>query len=87
MVITVKPLHNFFAPRLKEMPGLISSLPGSPAKVAVNLSEPYPPSWSESESVDLRTARLRVRATTSKRSGEKRSSSYHKACVERGEIS
>lgn len=32
MVITVKPLHNFFAPRLKELPGLISSLPGAPAK-------------------------------------------------------
>jgi hypothetical protein len=33
--ITVEPLHNFFAPRLKELPGLISSLPGAPAKAAV----------------------------------------------------
>jgi hypothetical protein len=28
--ITIKPLHNFFAPRLTELPGLISSLPGAP---------------------------------------------------------
>lgn len=35
MAITVKPLHNFFAPRLNELPGLISSLPGAPAKAAV----------------------------------------------------
>ena len=35
MVVTVKPLHNFFAPRLKELPGLISSLPGAPANAAV----------------------------------------------------
>ena len=35
MVITVKPLHNFFGPRLNELPGLISSLPGAPAKAAL----------------------------------------------------
>jgi hypothetical protein len=28
--ITIEPLHNFFAPRLDELPGVISSLPGSP---------------------------------------------------------
>jgi hypothetical protein len=28
--ITVRPLHNFFAPRLAELPGLVSSLPGGP---------------------------------------------------------
>src|SRR4030095_6654476 len=28
--ITVTPLHNFFAPRLNELPGLVSSLPGAP---------------------------------------------------------
>jgi hypothetical protein len=29
-VITVTPLHNLFAPRLAEIPGLVSSLPGAP---------------------------------------------------------
>ena len=29
-VITVTPLHNFFARRLGELPGLVSSLPGAP---------------------------------------------------------
>jgi hypothetical protein len=28
--ITVTPLHNFFAPRLESLPGLVSSLPGAP---------------------------------------------------------
>jgi hypothetical protein len=28
--ITVTPLHNHFAPRLEELPGLIPSLPGAP---------------------------------------------------------
>jgi hypothetical protein len=28
--ITVTELHNFFAPRLDELPGIVSSLPGSP---------------------------------------------------------
>jgi hypothetical protein len=28
--ITVMPLHNLFAPRLEELPGLITSLPGAP---------------------------------------------------------
>jgi hypothetical protein len=28
--ITVTPLHNLFAPRLQELPGLIPSLPGAP---------------------------------------------------------
>ncbi len=35
MAITLKPLHNLFAPRLNELPGLISSLPGAPAAAAV----------------------------------------------------
>jgi hypothetical protein len=30
MEITVTPLHNFFAPRLNELPGLVSTLPGAP---------------------------------------------------------
>jgi hypothetical protein len=30
--ITVTPLHNLFAPRLEELPGLISSLPGAPSR-------------------------------------------------------
>jgi hypothetical protein len=29
--ITVTPLHNLFAPRLDELPGLVGSLPGAPA--------------------------------------------------------
>lgn len=29
-VITIMPLHNFFAPRLKELPSLVASLPGAP---------------------------------------------------------
>jgi hypothetical protein len=32
--ITVTPLHNLFAPRLDELPDLIPSLPGAPAKRA-----------------------------------------------------
>jgi hypothetical protein len=28
--ITITPLHNFFAPRLDELPGLVSALPGGP---------------------------------------------------------
>jgi hypothetical protein len=28
--ITVTPLQNFFAPRLAELPGVVSSLPGEP---------------------------------------------------------
>ena len=28
--ITITPLHNFFAPRLEELPGLASRLPGGP---------------------------------------------------------
>jgi hypothetical protein len=31
--ISITPLHNFFAPRLEELPGLIPSLPGSPGLV------------------------------------------------------
>jgi len=34
MEITVQPLHNFFAPRLQELPGLIASLPGAPGRVS-----------------------------------------------------
>jgi hypothetical protein len=28
--ITIKPLHNLFAPRLAELPGLVDRLPGAP---------------------------------------------------------
>ena len=28
--ITITPLHNLFAPRLNELPGLVDSLPGKP---------------------------------------------------------
>jgi hypothetical protein len=28
--ITVTPLHNFFGPRLAELPGLVGTLPGAP---------------------------------------------------------
>jgi hypothetical protein len=28
--ITIKPLHNLFAPRLQELPGLVNGLPGAP---------------------------------------------------------
>jgi hypothetical protein len=28
--ITIKPLHNLFAPRLEELPGLVDGLPGAP---------------------------------------------------------
>jgi hypothetical protein len=28
--ITVTPLHNLFAPRLEELPGVVSALPGAP---------------------------------------------------------
>jgi hypothetical protein len=28
--ITIKPLHNLFAPRLSELPGLLEGLPGAP---------------------------------------------------------
>jgi hypothetical protein len=31
--ITVTPLHNLFAPRLEELPGLVPSLPGAPDAV------------------------------------------------------
>ena len=30
--ITVNPLHNLFAPRLEELPGLVGSLPGAPGR-------------------------------------------------------
>jgi hypothetical protein len=33
MTITVTPLHNFFAPRLTELPALVASLPGAPGEV------------------------------------------------------
>jgi hypothetical protein len=32
MEITVTALHNFFAPRLDELPGLVRSLPGAPRR-------------------------------------------------------
>ena len=28
--IAITPLHNFFAPRLEELPGLVAALPGGP---------------------------------------------------------
>jgi hypothetical protein len=28
--ITIKPLHNLFAPRVSELPGLLDGLPGAP---------------------------------------------------------
>jgi hypothetical protein len=31
--ITVTPLHNFFGPRLAELPGLVGTLPGAPHSV------------------------------------------------------
>jgi hypothetical protein len=34
MTITVTPLHNFFAPRLNELPALVASLPGAPGAVS-----------------------------------------------------
>jgi hypothetical protein len=38
-VITITPLHNFFAPRLNELPGLLNSLPGAPTtERAINVS-------------------------------------------------
>jgi len=33
-VISVTPLHNFFGPRVDELPDLVSSLPGAPSTVA-----------------------------------------------------
>ena len=33
--IKVTPLHNLFAPRLEELPGLVSSLPGAPSREGV----------------------------------------------------
>ena len=33
MTITVTPLHNFFAPRLNELPALVPSLPGAPSAI------------------------------------------------------
>jgi hypothetical protein len=35
--ITVTPLHNLFAPRLEELPPLVSSLPGAPSREAARL--------------------------------------------------
>jgi hypothetical protein len=32
MTIAVTPLHNFFAPRLAELPTLVASLPGAPSE-------------------------------------------------------
>jgi hypothetical protein len=32
--ITVTPLHNLFAPRLEELPGVVSALPGAPRSAA-----------------------------------------------------
>ena len=38
MTIAVTPLHNFFAPRLGELPALVSSLPGGPVAELVRSS-------------------------------------------------
>jgi hypothetical protein len=35
--ISVTELHNFFAPRLGELPGLVSSLPGAPHAIAAEV--------------------------------------------------
>ena len=29
-IVTIRPLHNLFAPRLDELPGLVDALPGAP---------------------------------------------------------
>jgi hypothetical protein len=34
MEVQTVPLHNFFGPRLDELPGLIASLPGRPAELS-----------------------------------------------------
>jgi hypothetical protein len=36
--ITVTELHNFFAPRLEELPSIVPSLPGSPSVTALRTS-------------------------------------------------
>jgi hypothetical protein len=33
MTIALTPLHNFFAPRLNELPALVPSLPGAPGAI------------------------------------------------------
>ena len=38
MTIAVTPLHNFFAPRLGELPALVPSLPGGPVAELVHSS-------------------------------------------------
>ena len=35
--ISITPLHNFFAPRLEELPAQISSLPGAPKAAAAGI--------------------------------------------------
>jgi hypothetical protein len=40
MTITVTPLHNFFAPRLDELPGLVRSLPGAPGAAIDEFAAP-----------------------------------------------
>jgi hypothetical protein len=37
--ITVTPLHNLFAPRLEELPALVSSLPGAPSSAQRSRAE------------------------------------------------
>jgi len=32
MEVKIEPLHNFFAPRRTELPGLVASLPGAPRR-------------------------------------------------------
>jgi len=40
MAIAVTPLHNFFAPRLTELPTLVASLPGAPGASAGSSRSP-----------------------------------------------
>src|SRR5215813_6877455 len=36
-VISITPLHNFFAPRLEELPAQINSLPGAPKRAVADV--------------------------------------------------
>jgi hypothetical protein len=52
MTIAVTPLHNFFAPRLTELPTLVASLPGAPQRIGRSVPAPRPerPMEREAES-------------------------------------
>ncbi|MGH9252102.1 MAG: hypothetical protein ACRD0W_21675 [Acidimicrobiales bacterium] len=47
--ITVQPLHNLFAPRLVELPGLVDGLPGAPGREA---GRPWPRWWTSCTPTD-----------------------------------